>query len=549
MAIKINVQLCDGYDSNRTVLAEWLNQSFELWNCSMTQEQMQSIWTSLPNDTTRTQLINTFGLPLGLRQPWANPGGFQNGNLKDLVDADFYYPFDTYELLNSLIVGSPRLPFTCYVVNESNYFAFPQAGSSPWYLIENETVYTNYYEGNPGLRPGYIDSSLDSTVFFCVIGKTTDNIIFHFRPGSNKRNSLLQFLSASKSARFMRIYNYAPPAADPLSPGGISHPGGAEGSWTIVNDPIDFPDTPTINVARAGFVSIWTPTLDQLVDLANFMWTADPTKIDFWKKLISNPMELIMGLHILPFEVSHSVLPENVTLGYIDTDIHMYYTDDQFQEVDCGEIHLTEYWGAFLDYAPYTSLDIYLPFIGVRTLNVNDCMPKTIALKYKIDVATGTCVAIVKCDDSVMYHFNGSCAAQIPVTSSQMQEIVRSAISLVTTVGAGVATGGIAGGALAAVEGASSAIANTGVHASRSGAIGGTSGFMSCLTPYIIVTRPRQALPEDQTLYTGYPSFMRRVLSTLEGYTEIEEIHLENVPATDGELSEIVNLLKSGVIL
>lgn len=549
MAITITVQLCDGYDSNRTILAEWQNQTFELWNSPMTSTQMQTVWNGLPNETTRVQLINTFGLPTGLRQPWANPGGYQNGNLKNMAYADFYYPYDPYELLNSLIVGSPRIPYTCYVVNDLNYFAFPQAGSAPWHLYEDGTAYPTYYAGCPGLRPGYIDVSLESGIQFGVIGKTADNIIFHFGPGSNKRNSTLQFLSATSSEHFLKVYTYAPPASDPLSPGGISHPGGADGSWTIVNDPIDFPTTPTISVAHAGFVSIWTPSLQQLQALAKFMWTADPTKIQMWKNLIANPMEMILGLHLLPFQVEHYTLPDRVTMGIVDTGIDMYYTDTQFQEVDCGEITLTEYWGAFLDYAPYTTLDIFLPFIGVRTLNVNDCMPKTIALKYKVDIATGTCVAIVKCDDSVLYHFNGSCAAQVPVTAGQMQEIVRSAISLVTSTVSGAATGGVAGGAMAAVSGAASAIANTGQHASRSGAIGGTSGFMSCLTPYLIVTRPRQALPDEQSVYTGYPSFMRSILATLEGYTEIEKIHLENVPATDGELSEIENLLKSGVIL
>lgn len=550
MAIKITVQLCNGKDESRTVLSEWLNQSFELWNSSLSKQEMTAIWNGLPNDANRNQMINALGMPTsGIRQPWANPGGFMNGNIRDLNNADIYVQFNNYELLNSPIANPPHISYIVYMVNEMNYFSFPQTGAAGWRLVHNGTAYPTFYAGCPGLRAAYRDSQLTDGCQFLVYGRTTDNQVFAFGPGGNKLNSMFQFLSETSSEHFIEVYTYAPPALDPFSPGGTTQPGGAEGSWTIVNDPVDFPTTPTISVAHAGFVSIWTPTLQQLQTLAKFMWTADPTKIQMWKNLIANPMEMILGLHLLPFQVEHYTLPDRVTMGIIDTGIDMYYTDVQFQEVDCGEINLTEYWGAFLDYAPYTTLDIFLPFIGVRTLNVNDCMPKTIALKYKIDIATGTCVAIIKCDDSVLYHFNGSCAAQVPVTAGQMQEIVRSAISLVTSTVAGAATGGVAGGAMAAVSGAASAIANTGQHASRSGAIGGTSGFMSCLTPYLIVTRPRQALPDEQSVYTGYPSFMRSVLATLEGYTEIEEIHLENVPATDGELSEIENLLKSGVIL
>ena len=37
-------------------------------------------------------------------------------------------------------------------------------------------------------------------------------------------------------------------------------------------------------------------------------------------------------------------------------------------------------------------------------------------------------------------------------------------------------------------------------------------------------------------------------LGDCNGYTEVEEIHLENISATENEISEIENLLKTGVI-
>lgn len=347
----------------------------------------------------------------------------------------------------------------------------------------------------------------------------------------------------------LNAYAPTPPAPDdPYSPGGIAGPGGGDGTFTIITDPVPFPTLPTISVADAGFVSIWVPNLSQLQDLANFMWNADPTKIDFWKKLIANPMELILGLHLLPFRVPTETLPASVTMGFIDTGIEMYYTDQQFHEIDCGTLDVEEFWGAFLDYAPYTQLDIYLPFIGVRSLNVNDCMPKTIALKYIVDIVTGSCVAILRCDDAVFYHFSGNCASEVPVTASQMQEIVKAAFSLVTTVASAAATGGVAGALTAGAVGASSAIANTGQHASRSGTIGGTTGFMSVQTPYLILTRPRQAMPEDQTEYTGYPAFITMGMDELEGYTEIEVTHLHGMSCTSTECDEIIRLLSEGVI-
>ena len=56
-------------------------------------------------------------------------------------------------------------------------------------------------------------------------------------------------------------------------------------------------------------------------------------------------------------------------------------------------------------------------------------------------------------------------------------------------------------------------------------------------------------MPGNQNRYQGYPSFVTTVLGGLSGYTEVDSIILEGVPASDTELSEIVSLLQGGVIL
>lgn len=375
-------------------------------------------------------------------------------------------------------------------------------------------------------------------------GCTSDafNILVHGYNYVTGADSLINFYGP------MQEYQPASGDADPFGPGGTTGPGGGEGDWRIINDPIDFPALPTISVAEAGFVSIWTPELSELRRLASFMWCADPLKVDFWKQMISNPIDLILGLQLLPFDIPAEGVGR-VTLGLIDSKIDMHFTDTQFHEIDCGELELAEYWGAFLDYGPFTSLDIYLPYIGVRTLNTNDCMPKTIHVKYYVDIVTGTCVAMVKCDNSLFYHFNGSCASQVPVTSGQAQQLFGQALGAAMKIAAGAATGGIAG-ALASTVGVASAAAQSGgtAGADRSGTISGTAGFMDTQVPYLIVTRPRQAVPEKQNTLTGYPSFITAQLGELEGYTEVQVTHLHNMSCTAAEVEEITQLLEGGVI-
>lgn len=369
---------------------------------------------------------------------------------------------------------------------------------------------------------------------------------------------------------------------DPYSVNGTSDIGGAGGLGyeSIVNDNIDFPDAPIISSANGNFISIWTPTLDQVQDLAKWMWNTDPLKWNFWQKLLQNPLELIFSLSILPIPIHHTddpsepseeelvALNDSLSLGWQDTGLKMDWITEQYITLDMGSIELEEVWGAFLDYEPYTKIDIYLPYIGVKQLDTNDCMPRTISLRYIIDIATGTCLALIRCDNSVYYHFSGNCASQIPITVNQCQEIVKGLMTMVVgaaTIGVGAA--GMAGSGLAAAAGidaekglkvalgGAAAFAGGGMNAakgvtvSRSGTISCAAGLMDVQTPYLIISRPRQAIPTKQNKYTGYPSFITETIGNLEGYTEIQAIHLENMSCTDDEYKEINELLIAGVII
>ena len=332
---------------------------------------------------------------------------------------------------------------------------------------------------------------------------------------------------------------------NPYSPGGTSEPGGGvEGDYTLVHDIISIPEKPQLSALSTGFVSIWTPDETQIRDLARFMWNADLLTIDFWRKLVADPIDLIYSLAIFPC----NIVPDGndiVCVGLTSTGVRMDYYNSQYFDVDCGSVMMSKYWDAYLDYNPYTKVNIYLPYIGVKPLNVDEVMGDRIAVKYRIDLASGVCIAFIRCGDSVLYQFSGNCATQIPVTSLQFADLVRSAVSLGTAVGATLATAGAAGPA--AISAAAS-LAMSKPDVAHSGAIGNAAGLMAVQRPYLIVTRPRQALPEDQEVYTGFPSFITQEFTELEGYTEVESVHLHNIPATQSEVDEINRLLREGVI-
>lgn len=332
---------------------------------------------------------------------------------------------------------------------------------------------------------------------------------------------------------------------DPFGPGGDSGTGGGGGNFDNTSTPIEIPNLPSISATSTGFISLFNPSLSQLNELSSYLWS-DLFEIDGWKKLFADPMDAILGLSILPVAIPSGGTRE-VKVGNIGTGISLTVAASQFVEVDCGSINVNEYWGAYLDYEPYTQAQIFLPYIGTRPISVDEIMRKTVRVVYHVDILTGACCCFVKCEDSVLYTYNGQCSIPIPITGANYTSVVNGVISVAASVGSLVATGG-ASAPTAIPDIASSAVNQMKPQIEKSGSISGSAGILNMQTPYLILIRPRQALPSDQNKFIGYPSLITVQLTELSGYTEVQSIHLENIPATQEELSEIQSLLEGGVI-
>lgn len=343
-----------------------------------------------------------------------------------------------------------------------------------------------------------------------------------------------------------REISFEPSDLDPYDKGGESGTGGGTGTFSGTGDNVEIPDLPTLSAVNTGFITLFNPTIAELQNLANYMWS-DLFDLNAWKKIFADPMDAILGMSIVPVNVP-SGGASVITVGNIETGVSMTRATSQFVTVDCGTLKVEEYWGAYLDYDPYTKAEIYLPYIGTHAIAVDDIMGKSVHVVYHVDILSGACCAYVKCGDSVLYTFVGQCSCSIPITGNDWTNVINGALSIATAIGSMVATGG-ASAPLAVSNIASSAINSMKPNVEKSGALGGMGGMMGIQTPYLILTRPRQAVPKNQNKYMGYPSFITTKLSDLKGYTEVESIHIENVPATEQELGEIESLLKGGVIL
>ena len=331
--------------------------------------------------------------------------------------------------------------------------------------------------------------------------------------------------------------------------------GGGYGSGVIrPSDPIPDPEAPDIDAITTGLLTVFKPTRSQIQSLGDYLWSS-AFDVNTLKKLFSDPMEAIIGLSIIPINPP-SAGSKNVKIGDIDTGISMPYISRQFVEKDLGSITIDPYIGSFMDYAPYTKIDIYLPYIGFRTLDPADVMGTTLSIKYIIDVITGGCNAVINVSGKgAIYQFNGSCIANIPLSAINYSGAIQNAVS---AIGSGITTAvGVASGqaplAAMGVAGLATQAANTAVntkeHIQRSGSMGGAAGLCSVQFPYVVIERPRLSTPAGYNRFIGNTLNVTMKLQDCHGLTMVESIHLDNVLCTDEERNELLNLLKEGVIL
>lgn len=416
---------------------------------------------------------------------------------------------------------------------------------------------------------------IDGAVCYARIGGKLDNRhIASFEGGSTSgRTNTVRYAGKSNGNSISEVFirsldeDFIPPHTDdeddPYDPGGTSGPGGGTGTFDSSSDPIDIPSVPTLSAVDTGFITLFNPTLGQLKNLANYMWS-DTFSLDNFKKMFANPMDAILGLSIVPVAVPSEV-GRQVIVGNIPTGVTMNVATTQYVTVDCGTLNVEEFWGAYLDYDPYTKCSIFLPYIGVHPIKTDDVMGKSVHVVYRVDILSGSCVAFVKCGDSVLYEFIGQLASSIPITGDNFTNVINGVLNIAGSIGTMVATGGFSAPAGMVKKGLATAyqLGNEARMLSsmaqdvmamkpeieKSGSLSGTGGMLGNQIPYMILERPRQALPAGFNGFAGYPSHMTAQLGTLSGYTEVEHIHLENVPCTMKEADEILAFLQNGVIL
>lgn len=287
-----------------------------------------------------------------------------------------------------------------------------------------------------------------------------------------------------------------------------------------------------------------------------------------WKNQKFNPIAGILSYHRLPIQVSYEKMEYEISICgqkyVLGTPLSApKVISDCMPSVDCNNemngaavMPIPEISGSFLDYQPYCSAVLHLPFIGNVPIDVNAISGGAIAVRYWIDVCSGNCLAHVKTinrdGSSIIYgEYAGNCAYCYPITGNDNGgfAVLGAAAGIATAGIVAAATGGAAAPVATAIIGGGASAAQAQHHMQQVGTWPANSASMCDLGVYLIITRPAYLTPEKYAEIEGRPSGVGHKIGDFTGYLS-GEMHADGIYGmTDAEKRQIEGYFQSGVIM
>ena len=300
----------------------------------------------------------------------------------------------------------------------------------------------------------------------------------------------------------------------------------------------DDADTKALSSGIGVLTSTFHMTKERLIQLGQFLWGS--SVFDEFSLINNNPIENIISCKAIPYNISGTT--QEITLGNVKTGVNGEKISQNFSKQTIGTVTINEHYKSFLDYAPYTNVIIYLPYIGFKELDTSLVMGKTLKIEYTLDVITGGCLAQIYVGKIRLYEFTGNIGVDISITASNRAQVESAYISA----GVGVVSSAMSGNVTGAVNSIIGA-ATSQYHYSGTGNPSPSCVSSTNRTCYVVIDRPQYQSLKAFNHTRGRMCCLSKTIGSLKGFTVCDSnVDISGVSATDEEKEEIVNILSSG---
>ncbi len=181
------------------------------------------------------------------------------------------------------------------------------------------------------------------------------------------------------------------------------------------------PNVPQISYSFLNGYVVSNENLKELAKIRFVEQTSTTTLVDASKSsqlqtTVSN--ELIdLGQYVTSLRRFYVDMPTSIdatiVLGTMDTKVKAKLLAADTVEIDCGTVHIDENNRNVNDYNN-TTVRLFLPFIGMMTLDADLIMNKDVNIKYKVSTISGACIATIYANTIPLFEYTGNVSERIP---------------------------------------------------------------------------------------------------------------------------------------
>ena len=304
------------------------------------------------------------------------------------------------------------------------------------------------------------------------------------------------------------------------------------------------------NLGAELFPEITWPPTTGFSDLIEWLGkTIQAFSDSVWNKGL---IDYIVSVHLLPVDVQGGSL-EDIKIGpRTMTGILARPISNDVIEIDCGSVHVDEYYTNYIDYM--TVCHVYIPMYGMVSIKPEYWQSADIRLKYLWNVMDGSFIA--KLYSTITRHqspcttmigqYSGSACVHMPLSGANYANMFAQLAGGLGGAAAGVASGNVAMAATSAMNYAGS-FNNVG-NMEQSNAYNASSAFYGHSRPYLIIERPVSHFSTKYVSECGLPVLVSKKIGACSGLTICDNPIL-NFACPDDEAEAIKNALREGVIV
>ena len=306
---------------------------------------------------------------------------------------------------------------------------------------------------------------------------------------------------------------------------------------------LNAPPETAATMSNCHIYSLAKSQLDAFIsDMWDFSWTELTTNM--MTGIYNNLIDNVQSIRLMPFagsDLGTLSIENGISCGWWTHTANVNKLTPNKSVKTAGTYELKKSFKGWADYSPYTSIELYLPYLGWMEVDTNLFMGHTIKVEYTIDVLCGIITYYISCDKTFVMTKSAKVACDIPIS-------LTSGIDVFSDIAKNV------GGAVSNVANARP--------------IGLVSGSAQVTTPKLVgdatesgklwmptkcairITRPAYTRATNYASRYGYPCYGSYKLSDLSGFTVIENYKSHYTKGIKKEEEDMIkSMMESGVYL